>query len=479
MTRNEPAEDAGAIATTTARGIASDTQRVGLTANAANASEAPISAEDLATAAELFGLRHAQEAPTGEGEREAASGFAHARADATIETDTPPSTEANAPAPKATTTRETSGKEGGELAATSASLGHSSGATTASLATTSEATGITNATNATTTTGGTARRGGHGRAHPVKFKGCCLVDNCENPRKQMLQRARMYLTCAEHARAKMVMFKDEECRECQACRTFHPLSEFDGLNKTCETRLSRKKMRYRARTQSGAVSGGTVGSGGMPPLSGAGSVGAGGGGNAAKRPRVGGYNDGDHTATTPGAALAESPLYWPPYGGAPGGLGTFPGSGPPVSSDAAWIIAEASAEAFRAAVQRSVANAMGAGAGAGGGGGAAPGSVGGGNGLPGGAQAMGALPGGVHGLPCILGGAPATDALAGIPGGAHGSAVMNLEWMRVNQLLGMAQQFQAQQGAEGSNGVFPPAPPGPDVGSGGNGSAGAPGCCVM
>ena len=92
---------------------------------------------------------------------------------------------------------------------------------------------------------------------------------------------------------------------------------------------------------------------------------------------------------------------------------------------------------------------------------------------------MGALPGGVHGLPCILGGAPATDALAGIPGGAHGSAVMNLEWMRVNQLLGMAQQFQAQQGAEGSNGVFPPAPPGPDVGSGGNGSAGAPGCCVM
>jgi hypothetical protein len=126
-----------------------------------------------------------------------------------------------------------------------------------------------------------------------------------------------------------------------------------------------------------------------------------------------------------------------------------------VSSDAARLIAEASAEAFRAAVQRSVANAIGA---------AAAAAGGGGNALPGGAHAMGALPSAVYGLPTIPGGAPTTD----------------LEWTRMNHLLGMARQFPVQQGAGMSNGVFPPAPPGQDdVRPGENGNAGAPGCCVM
>ena len=40
----------------------------------------------------------------------------------------------------------------------------------------------------------------------------------------------------------------EASRECQACRAFHPVSAFDRDNKTCETRLLRKKLRYRAKT---------------------------------------------------------------------------------------------------------------------------------------------------------------------------------------------------------------------------------------
>jgi hypothetical protein len=42
-----------------------------------------------------------------------------------------------------------------------------------------------------------------------------------------------------------VMYEGVPSRECQACRTFHPVEEFHKDNKTCSWRLSRKKLRYR------------------------------------------------------------------------------------------------------------------------------------------------------------------------------------------------------------------------------------------
>ena len=83
---------------------------------------------------------------------------------------------------------------------------------------------------------------------PAKHKGLCLVDGCENSRKQPMDNNRLPLTCPAHAGARAVGYQGQASRECQACRTFHSLSAFDRDNKTCETRLLRKKLRYRART---------------------------------------------------------------------------------------------------------------------------------------------------------------------------------------------------------------------------------------
>ena len=81
-----------------------------------------------------------------------------------------------------------------------------------------------------------------------KHKSLCPVDGCTRPRKVPSGNNRLPLTCPAHAGALSVPLGGVPTRECQACRTFHDLSAFDRDNKTCETRLLRKKLRYRART---------------------------------------------------------------------------------------------------------------------------------------------------------------------------------------------------------------------------------------
>jgi len=81
-----------------------------------------------------------------------------------------------------------------------------------------------------------------------KHKSLCPVDGCTHPRKVPSGNNRLPLTCPAHAGALSVPYGGVPSRECQACRTFHDLGAFDRDNKTCETRLLRKKLRYRART---------------------------------------------------------------------------------------------------------------------------------------------------------------------------------------------------------------------------------------
>ena len=81
-----------------------------------------------------------------------------------------------------------------------------------------------------------------------KHKSLCPVDGCTRPRKVPSGNNRLPLTCPAHAGALSVPLGGVPTRECQACRTFHDLAAFDRDNKTCETRLLRKKLRYRART---------------------------------------------------------------------------------------------------------------------------------------------------------------------------------------------------------------------------------------
>ena len=51
---------------------------------------------------------------------------------------------------------------------------------------------------------------------------------------------RLTLACAAHRGAMSVMYEGVPSRECQACRTFHPVEEFHKDNKTCSWRLSRR-----------------------------------------------------------------------------------------------------------------------------------------------------------------------------------------------------------------------------------------------
>ena len=60
------------------------------------------------------------------------------------------------------------------------------------------------------------------RQQAIKYKGCCQVDDCLNPRKQPTANSRMPLTCAEHNGMLSLTYGGEASRECQACRAFHP-----------------------------------------------------------------------------------------------------------------------------------------------------------------------------------------------------------------------------------------------------------------
>ena len=101
--------------------------------------------------------------------------------------------------------------------------------------------------------GGGAHGATEGGSKGAKYKGCCLVDGCAMSRRQPVGNNRLPLTCPEHAGVLTLSYGGRPSRECQACRTFHSLDAFDGDNKTCETRLLRKKLRYRAKTLAAAA----------------------------------------------------------------------------------------------------------------------------------------------------------------------------------------------------------------------------------
>ena len=83
---------------------------------------------------------------------------------------------------------------------------------------------------------------------PVEAKVVLSGGRLLHPAKQPSeQNSRMPLTCKEHSGALVVLYGGVPSRECQACRTFHPITAFGRDNKTCETRLLRKKLRYRAK----------------------------------------------------------------------------------------------------------------------------------------------------------------------------------------------------------------------------------------
>ena len=101
--------------------------------------------------------------------------------------------------------------------------------------------------------GGGAHGATEGGSKGAKYKGCCLVDDYVMSLRQPAGNNRLPLTCPAHAGVLTLSYGGRPSRECQACRTFHSLDAFDGDNKTCETRLLRKKLRYRAKTLAAAA----------------------------------------------------------------------------------------------------------------------------------------------------------------------------------------------------------------------------------
>ncbi|EEH51927.1 uncharacterized protein MICPUCDRAFT_53335 [Micromonas pusilla CCMP1545] len=99
--------------------------------------------------------------------------------------------------------------------------------------------------------GSRSKASAQGWVHRVRVKKKCVVDDCarfrvapEGVGSRHNGKIRLPLTCPMHLDATTVLIGGIPSRECQACRAFHPLSEFGKDNKTCERRLKRKKVRY-------------------------------------------------------------------------------------------------------------------------------------------------------------------------------------------------------------------------------------------
>ena len=148
----------------------------------------------------------------------------------------------------------------------------------------------------------------------------CLVDDCTALRFVPERGRRLTLACAAHRGAMSVMYEGVPSRECQACRTFHPVEEFHKDNKTCSWRLSRKKLRYRIEADDARLKVGYVPKKrGRPPASSrephargvdpdatAGGEGGGGTEEGLRRPSR------DDDAAAPAAARAEEEA-WAPH----------------------------------------------------------------------------------------------------------------------------------------------------------------------
>ncbi|PRW60598.1 Negative elongation factor B [Chlorella sorokiniana] len=91
----------------------------------------------------------------------------------------------------------------------------------------------------------------------------CQVEGCIVPLS--LSYHRKYHICGDHFKAPCVSIDGQNLRFCQKCGRFQPLSEFQGIKRTCQRALDSHNARRRKREEAKRTASPSGGEGGSPP----------------------------------------------------------------------------------------------------------------------------------------------------------------------------------------------------------------------
>lgn len=71
----------------------------------------------------------------------------------------------------------------------------------------------------------------------------CRVPSCDNVLNDLKRYHKRYRICPEHLKMSHLVLEGTDCRFCQLCGKFQPLSEFDGAKRSCRAKLARHNER--------------------------------------------------------------------------------------------------------------------------------------------------------------------------------------------------------------------------------------------
>ncbi|KAI8471023.1 MAG: SBP domain-containing protein, partial [Monoraphidium minutum] len=77
--------------------------------------------------------------------------------------------------------------------------------------------------------------------------GVCQVDGCYGDLTGLREYHQRYRICEYHLKAPSIMRDDQSQRFCQQCGRFHGVAEFDGMKRSCRSRLLKHNARRRKR----------------------------------------------------------------------------------------------------------------------------------------------------------------------------------------------------------------------------------------
>ncbi|GFR48875.1 hypothetical protein Agub_g10718 [Astrephomene gubernaculifera] len=77
----------------------------------------------------------------------------------------------------------------------------------------------------------------------------CKVEGCNANLENAPKTHQRFRLCNEHIKAPCILVDGVRSRFCQQCSRFHPLVEFEGLNRTCRVMLAKNRARQRSQAQ--------------------------------------------------------------------------------------------------------------------------------------------------------------------------------------------------------------------------------------
>ncbi|KAL4515694.1 hypothetical protein Ndes2437B_g07119 [Nannochloris sp. 'desiccata'] len=92
---------------------------------------------------------------------------------------------------------------------------------------------------------------GSAKSQRIIEKLVCQVDECQAPLEGLKDYHQRYKVCDTHLKIEWIEREGNKVRFCQQCGRFQPLEDFDGLKRSCRTRLDKHNARRRKRNRDG------------------------------------------------------------------------------------------------------------------------------------------------------------------------------------------------------------------------------------